>query len=46
MSQQRSRRCDLVVIGKQGDNALENLLIGSVTRQVIAKAECDVLITV
>ena len=46
VSQQQRRRCDLIVIGKQGDNALENLLIGSVTRQVIAKAECDVLITV
>ncbi len=44
--QQQNRRSDLIVIGKQGDNALGNLLIGSVTRQVIAKAQCDVLIAV
>lgn len=46
VSEQRSRRCDLIVIGKQANNVFENLLIGSVTRQVIAKAECDVLIAV
>ena len=44
--QERSRNCDLIVIGKQGENALENLLIGSVTRQVVAKSQGDVLITV
>lgn len=44
--QQRSGRYDLIVIGKHGENALENLLIGSVTRQVVAKSQCDVLITV
>ena len=44
--QQRSGHCDLIAIGKQGEYALENLLIGSVTRQVVAKSQCDVLITV
>ena len=46
VSQQKNGHCDLVVIGKQGEHAFENLLIGSVTRQVVAKSQCDVLITV
>lgn len=35
---------DLIVIGKQGQSAIEELLIGSVTRHVIADAKCDVLV--
>lgn len=35
---------DLVCIGKHGRSLLEEALIGSVTRRVIASAHCDVLV--
>lgn len=35
---------DLIVIGKSGQSALEDLLIGSVTRHVLSDARCDVLV--
>ncbi len=35
---------DLIVIGRHGQQALEELLIGSVTRHVITDAKCDVLV--
>jgi nucleotide-binding universal stress UspA family protein len=35
---------DLVVIGKRRRSAVETLLLGSVTRHVIADADCDVLV--
>lgn len=41
----RERACDLIVIGKHGRQAAEELLLGSVTRQVLAEAECDVLVS-
>jgi nucleotide-binding universal stress UspA family protein len=34
---------DLIAIGKRGESALEELFLGSVTRHVLADAECDVL---
>ncbi len=37
--------CDLVVIGKHGRNAAEELLLGSVTKHVLAEAACDVLVS-
>ncbi|UVL63644.1 universal stress protein [Pseudomonas sp. B21-032] len=37
--------CDLIVIGKQGDSALEELLIGSVTKHVLNESQCDVLVS-
>lgn len=40
------QNCDLIVMGKQGENVFENLFVGSVTRRVIAKSGCDVLICV
>lgn len=36
---------DLVVMGKQGRATLPELFLGSVTRRVLAEAECDVLVT-
>lgn len=39
------RDCDLIVIGKHGRQAAEELLLGSVTKHVMAEAECDVLIS-
>jgi nucleotide-binding universal stress UspA family protein len=35
---------DLVVVGKQGLSAIGDLFLGSVTRHVLADAECDVLV--
>jgi nucleotide-binding universal stress UspA family protein len=37
--------CDLIVIGKHGRQAAEELLLGSVTRHVLAEAETDVLVS-
>jgi universal stress protein E len=39
------RDCDLIVIGKHGRQAAEELLLGSVTKHVLAEAKCDVLIS-
>jgi nucleotide-binding universal stress UspA family protein len=41
----RDRACDLIVIGKHGRQAAEELLLGSVTKHVLAEAECDVLVS-
>lgn len=35
---------DLVVIGKHGSHVVEELLLGSVTKQVLAESQCDVLV--
>lgn len=35
---------DLVAIGKQGQGFVSDLLLGSVTRMVLAQAQCDVLV--
>lgn len=37
---------DLIVMGKHGESVLEDLLIGSVTKYVLAESQCDVLISV
>lgn len=46
VAQETLRRYDLIVMGKQGENMFENLFVGSVTRHVMTKARCDVLICV
>jgi nucleotide-binding universal stress UspA family protein len=43
--QARERGCDLIVIGKHGRHAAEELLLGSVTKHVVSEAECDVLVS-
>jgi len=35
---------DLIVIGKHGQSALEELFLGSVTRHVLSASDCDVLV--
>ncbi len=35
---------DLIVIGKHGDHIVEELLLGSVTKHVLAESQCDVLV--
>lgn len=37
-------RADLIVIGKRGGTLAEDLVLGSVTRHVLADAACDVLV--
>lgn len=41
----QTHRCDLIVIGKHGTSAAEDLLLGSVTKHVVAEAPCDVLVS-
>lgn len=45
LMQSGERACDLIVIGKHGRQAAEELLLGSVTRHVLAEAEVDVLVS-
>lgn len=45
LTQARDRGCDLIVIGKHGRQAAEELLLGSVTKHVVSEAECDVLVS-
>ncbi len=45
VAQAAERECDLVVIGKHGRNAAEELLLGSVTKHVLAEVACDVLVS-
>lgn len=39
-----SRGADLVVMGKQGRSRAREMFLGSLTRQVLAEAKCDVLV--
>ncbi|WP_342624925.1 universal stress protein [Pseudomonas alkylphenolica] len=45
VEQEQELDCDLIVIGKQGESALEELLIGSVTKHVLNESQCDVLVS-
>lgn len=36
--------CDLIAIGKHGQDAAEELLLGSVSKHVLAESACDVLV--
>ena len=46
LEQEQEQNCDLIVMGKHGESALEDLLIGSVTKRVLAESQCDVLVSV
>ena len=35
---------DLIVIGKHGLQVMEELLLGSVTKHVLAESQCDVMV--
>lgn len=35
---------DLIIVGKHGTHAAEELLLGSVTKHVLAESQCDVLV--
>ncbi|MGL1834595.1 universal stress protein [Rhodocyclaceae bacterium SMB388] len=44
VEQAASHDCDLITMGKQGLRMVEELVLGSVTRQVLEHAHCDVLV--
>lgn len=46
LEQEQEEDCDLIVVGKHGESMLEDLLLGSVTRHVLAQSQCDVLMSV
>ena len=43
--EEQEQDCDLIVIGKHGRHVLEELLLGSTTRIVIAEGNADVLVS-
>lgn len=45
VEQAASHDCDLIAMGKQGLRMIEELVLGSVTRQVLEQAPCDVLVS-
>ncbi len=44
LEQEQEQDCDLIVIGKHGSGMLEELLLGSVTKPVLALSSADVLV--
>lgn len=44
VEQEDAGGCDLVAIGKRGESAAGDLLLGSVTREVLTASRCDVLV--
>ena len=44
LEQEEEQGADLVVLGKHGAGMTEELLLGSVTKHVLAQARCDVLV--
>lgn len=45
VEQEQEQDCDLVVLGKHGQSATEDLLLGSVTQHVLAEGGGDVLVS-
>jgi nucleotide-binding universal stress UspA family protein len=46
LSLEQELDCDLIVMGKHGQGMLEELLLGSVTKHVLAESSSDVLVAV
>lgn len=44
LAQEQEQDCDLIVMGKHGQGVMEDLLLGSVTKHVLAEAAGDVLL--
>jgi nucleotide-binding universal stress UspA family protein len=42
---EQEKDCDLVVLGKHGQSATEDLLLGSVSKHVLAEGSTDVLVS-
>ncbi|MBS0544078.1 MAG: universal stress protein [Proteobacteria bacterium] len=45
LEQEQEQDCDLIVIGKRGLGLVEEMLLGSVTKHVLAQSAGDVLVT-
>lgn len=45
LREEQEQDCDLIVIGRQGRHALDEFLLGSTTRTVVAEGSADVLIS-
>lgn len=45
VEQEQEQDCDLVVLGKHGQSVTEDLLLGSVTKHVLAEGSADVLVS-
>ena len=46
VEQEQEQDCDLIVMGKRGEGGIENFLVGSVTKRVLAESQGDVLVSV
>jgi len=46
VDQEKLQNADLIVMGKHGESLLEEVLLGSVTKHVLAESQCDVLISI
>jgi nucleotide-binding universal stress UspA family protein len=46
VQQEQEGDCDLIVMGKHGEGLLEAMLLGSVTKHVLAESQSDVLVVV
>jgi nucleotide-binding universal stress UspA family protein len=44
LEQEQERDCDLIVLGRRGQGRLQDILLGSVSRRVLAEAQADVLL--
>jgi nucleotide-binding universal stress UspA family protein len=44
IEQEQKFNADLIIMGKHGKNFTEELLLGSVTKHIMAESQCDVLI--
>lgn len=45
VEQEEEQDCDLTVISKHGQNMMEELLLGSVTKHVLTESAGDVLVS-
>jgi nucleotide-binding universal stress UspA family protein len=46
VEQEQEQDCDLIVVGKRGQSLVEELLLGSVSKRVVAESQSDVLVSI